>query len=227
MLLARLHPGAHHLLRPMLEDRDPEVRLVTCAALAASRDPQAVMVLLDAIENERLAPERVIERIGAEWAVDALLAAVAAVPHDRAATRLAVTRALGLAGSRAAEPALLELLCEGTEEVRISAARSLGQVGGPASRAELERALEEESWPLRAQAAKALGTIGQAASVPALEERLADSAWWVRANAAQALVDLGPEGVEALERAADHDDPYARDRAREALALANVTGAAV
>ena len=59
-------------------------------------------------------------------------------------------------------------------------------------------------------------------NLPALEAVLDDSAWWVRANAASALRTLGAPGHEALERALDHPDRYARDRAREALAMDRV-----
>ena len=58
--------------------------------------------------------------------------------------------------------------------------------------------------------------------MPALEAVLDDPAWWVRANAASALRSLGEPGHKALERALDHPDRYARDRAREALAMDRV-----
>ena len=79
--------------------------------------------------------------------------------------------------------------------------------------------IRDRSWPLRAQAAKALGKLAIKRSVPALERVLDDPAWWVRANAAGALRELGEPGHAALERALEHEDRYARDRAREALAL--------
>ena len=53
----------------------------------------------------------------------------------------------------------------------------------------------------------------------ALEAGLTDPQWWVRANCASALVSIGPKGVAGLERALASDDRFARDRAREALAL--------
>jgi HEAT repeat protein len=121
---------------------------------------------------------------------------------------------------------MIELLRKGSLEERISAARALGSVGGRRSRGELEKALLDEAWPLRAQAARALGAIGIRRSVPALETVLDDPAWWVRANAASALRELGAPGRAALERALDHPDRYARDRAREALAMDRVGAAA-
>lgn len=56
-------------------------------------------------------------------------------------------------------------------------------------------------------------------SVPTLLTLLADRSWWVRARAAEALRELGPAGMSALRWCATgHPDPYARERAIEALA---------
>jgi HEAT repeat protein len=60
-------------------------------------------------------------------------------------------------------------------------------------------------------------------ATPALAALLSHPAWWVRAAAADALRQLGRPGLEALHAALAHKDPYARDRAREALALEGVT----
>ena len=209
-------------LEHMLDDRDPDVRLVTCAGLPLSREDDAVDALVRALSRRSLAPERVIERLGQPWAVEPLLAALRGLDEAgerRSAPRIGIARALGVAGDRSAEPTLVKLLASGSIEERISAARALGAVGGRRSRPELERALGDESWPLRAQAAKALGKLAIQRSVPALERVLDDSAWWVRANAASALRELGEPGRAALERALEHEDRYARDRAQEALAL--------
>ncbi len=220
----RLSEGVTRL-EPMLDDDDPDVRLVAVAGLPLAEDPDAVPVLVRALSKRRLAPERVIERLGQPWAVESLLAQLRALDESgerRAAPRVGVARALGHAGDARAEPAMIELLEQGSPEERISAARALGTVGGRRARAELELALVDEAWPLRAQAAKALGTIGIKRSVPALEAVLDDPAWWVRANAATALRRLGEPGHQALERALDHPHRYARHRAREALAMTRV-----
>jgi HEAT repeat protein len=55
--------------------------------------------------------------------------------------------------------------------------------------------------------------------VYALVELLGDRSWWVRARAGEALRALGAAGIAALRScAATHPDPYARERALEALA---------
>ena len=49
---------------------------------------------------------------------------------------------------------------------------------------------------------------------------MGDRAWWVRARAAEALQALGPPGLVALRKCARlHPDPFARERAAEALML--------
>jgi HEAT repeat protein len=223
LILSRLRvPGHVGRLEQMLDDDDPDVRLVTCAGLPLAHDPEAIDALIGALSHRRLAPERVIEHLGQPWAVDALLDVLRgldAAGERRAAPRVGIARALGVAGDPRAEPALISLLESGNLEERISAARALGSVGGTHARRELEQALSDPAWQLRAQAAKALGSIANQASAPALEAVLDDSAWWVRANAGTALCALGEVGRAALERTLHHEDAYARDRAREALAL--------
>lgn len=228
LILAHLRlPEGTARLEPHLDDDDPDVRLVAVAGLPLAEDPEAVPALVRALSKRRLAPERVIERLGQPWAVESLLAQLRMldeIGERRAAPRVGVARALGHAGDARAEPALIGLLQRGSLEERISAARALGEVGGKRARTELEKALADEAWPLRAQAAKALGSIGIERAVPALESVLDDPAWWVRANAAASLRSLGEPGHAALERALDHPDRYARDRAREALAMDRVGG---
>jgi HEAT repeat protein len=230
LLLSRLRrPGEVGALQRLLDDDDPDVRLASCAGLPLAHDPEAVTALVTALSHRRLKPERVIERLGQQWAVDSLLEALRKldeVGERRAAPRVGVARALGMAGDPRAEPALVALLRDGSLEERISAARALGEIGGRRARKELERALQDDAWPLRAQAAKALGKIGIQRAVPALEVVLDDRAWWVRANAAAALRALGAPGRAALVRALGHEDAYARDRAREALAMDRLSDAA-
>jgi len=83
--------------------------------------------------------------------------------------------------------------------------------------ADLHAALRDPVWQVRAQAATALGRLGDPGAVDDLEHAMADRSWWVRTNAAIALGELGEAGAIALERVAAGRDPYAAERAREAL----------
>lgn len=205
-------------LAPLLRDPDPDVRLVACSGLARVATPRAAELLIHGLAAGALPPERIIERLGAPWAVETILATLKS-GAGRPELEASLARALGLAGDPRAAAPLVGLLDDDSVEVRISAARALGRVGGPECAPALIAALSSEAWAVRAQAAKSLGAIGADAALGPLEDRLSDRAWWVRANAARALRELGDPGIEALGRAVEHDDRYAADRAREQLAL--------
>ena len=227
-------PAVADRLVPLLADPDADVRLVACAGLARIGTPRAAEVLIQGLVTRTLPPERIIERLGAPWAVETILytlrfgpgpvpVELAGVqPSGRAvALQASLARALGVARDPRGDVALAGLLRESTEEeVRISAARSLGRVGDAACVPALVAALDPaESWGVRAQDAKSLGALGAVEALAPLEACLSDRAWWVRANAARALRELGEPGLAVLRRAVDHQDRYAADRAREQLAL--------
>lgn len=233
LLLARTGAPAivDHVV-PLLCDPDPDVRLVVCSGLGRIATPRAAEALVWGLVARVLPPERIIERLAAPWAVEAILGTLAsgpspvpdvlldAAPSGRAAELDAsLARALGIARDPRGEPALIALLQEGSEEVRVSAARALGQVGATVCVPTLVQALDSDVWPVRAQAAKSLGALRASAALAPLERCLCDRAWWVRANAARALRELGEPGLDALRRALEHEDRYAADRAREQLAL--------
>jgi HEAT repeat protein len=236
LLVSRLHlPDASELIAPLVNDGDGDVRLVTVRALADLADRRAAQVLIAALGAGVIEPERVIERLGNAWSVDTILDILGRggngshqmIASDPALQgrpiRAWLARALGLAGDPSAEPVLRRLLRTGDVEERVSAARALGTTGSAGAVPDLEVALLDAEWQVRVQAAKALGLLGMDTVVPGLAARLSDSAWWVRAAAAEALVDLGAPGLEALRAALAHPDRYASDRAREALALHDLT----
>ncbi len=217
---------------PLLGDPDPDVRLVACSGLSRAATPRAAEVLIWALVAGLLPPERIIERLGAPWAVQTILStlrdgpskvssALAGIARSGPDAELdaSLARALGIAGDRRGATALVGLLGSDSVEVRISAARALGRIGGPDCVPVLIEALDAEEWPVRAQAAKSLGALGAGNALAPLESRLSDHAWWVRANAARSLRELGEPGLQALRRTLEHDDRYASDRAREQLEL--------
>jgi HEAT repeat protein len=225
-------PAIVERMIPLLGDPDPDVRLVACSGLARAATPRAAELLIWALMAHLLPPERIIERLGAPWAVETMIFTLKEGPSavadvlaevapcsDEVELDASLARALGLARDPRAATALAALLDADSTEVRISAARALGRVGGAACVPALIAALASEDWPVRAQAAKSLGALGAADALEPLEDCLSDRAWWVRANAARALRELGDPGIDALRRTLEHDDRYAADRAREQLAL--------
>ena len=234
MLIGRLGvTDAAALVAPLLADHDGDVRLTAAQVLGVIADDASAYELVAALGARHLEPERLIERLGHPWAVPAMLHVLegegAAVrPTDEAPEPsiswqpigASLARALGLAGDVRAEPALLVLLRSGALEERIAAARALEAAGTAAGVPALEAAVEDPAWQVRAQAARSLGGLGVTASVPALAAHLSDPAWWVRAAVADSLVELGDPGLEVLRDAlVHHPDRFARDRAREALAV--------
>lgn len=225
-------PAVVEQIVPLLADPDPDVRLVACSGLARAATPRAAEVLIWGLVAHVLPPERIIERLGAPWAVETILLTLRQGPSPVADALVGVAptgreveldaslaRALGLARDPRAAAALSALLRRDSVEVRISAARALGRLEGTACVPALIVALASEDWPVRAQAAKSLGALRAPEALVPLEHCLSDQAWWVRANAARALRELGEPGLEALRRTLEHDDRYAADRAREQLAL--------
>ena len=71
---------------------------------------------------------------------------------------------------------------------------------------------------MRAHAAKALGSLGHPGVAEALLPRLGDASFWVRQNVAVTLRALGPRGLALLRQTVElHEDPFARDAARQEL----------
>ena len=209
-------PGAERTVARLTTDPDPDVRAAVAQALETCGSEEAAWALLRAMRDEQLDPQRAIERLTGDWAVAPLLAAV----HEPsfAHVRKWVAEALGLTGDERAELPLIQMLAKGDEPERIRASRALGRLGRESSSGPLVIALSDDSAAVRGQAARALAQLRDERGVYALVKLLGDQSWWVRARAAEALGALGGPGLAALRWCAEtHEDPYARERALEAL----------
>jgi HEAT repeat protein len=226
LLLAGVRDHRHvNGLANLLSDPDPDVRQVAARALAREGSEAAAWELIAALGMHSLPVPRVLEHLGQPYALRPLMEALHV--SELAAIRPSITDALGMIRRPEALPGLAGMLRTGNAEERIAAGRALGRLARPEVVPMLLVALEDDVWAVRSQAAGALGRIGDPRAVPALAAALADSAWWVRANAGEALRRLGAPGLAALEGALEHPDRFARDRAREALALAHADRSAV
>jgi HEAT repeat protein len=210
-------PGAERAVARLTADPDPDVRAAVAQALEACRSEEAAWALLRAMRDEQLDPPRAVERLTGDWAVAPLLAAF----HELSFAHVKpwIAEALGLTSDARAEQPLIQLLAKGDESERIRACRALGRLGRETSSGPLVIALSDDSAPVRGQAARALAQLRDESGVYALVKLLGDPSWWVRARAAEALGALGRPGLAALRWSAQtHADPYARERALEALA---------
>lgn len=211
-------PDAEQAIAPLMSDPDPDVRAAATQALAICASDEAAWALLHALRDGLVEPQRVVERLTGPWAAGPLLAALRADSFDHVSSWLA--EALGLTGDPRAESPLADLVATGNEEQRIRACRALGRLGRRSSASVLMAALADPSPAVRAQAARGLADMREVRSVDALTVLMSDPAWWVRARAADALRSLGGPGLAALRECVDaHPDPFARERAAEALAL--------
>ncbi len=204
-------------LEPLLDDRNPDVRLAAVRAVGQLETREGARALIRALRSGTVEPDRLVEQLAYPAAVPELLNAF--YTPGFLAIRDLIAEALGLTRSLAGVTALASLLRVGGEEERLRACRALGRIGRAEIVPLLVEALADDAWRVRAQAARGLTRLAGASCVPELERALSDGAWWVRANAAEALRFAGPEGLAALRRATTSDDRFAAERAREALAL--------
>ena len=218
LLWARLEfEGRERAIAPLLRDPDPDVRAAATQALALCESEGSAWALLQALLDGDLPPERLVERLDGPWAAGPLLAAIRDPAF--APVRPWLAEALGLCRDPRGEQPLRELLGSGDEEQRIRACRALGRLGSVSAGEPLTRCLVDPSPAVRAQAARALGELGDVSRVHRLVPLMGDRSWWVRARAAEALRALGEPGLEALRWCArSYVDPFARERAAEALA---------
>ncbi len=227
LLWARLDlPDAERAIAPLMSDPDPDVRAAATQALATCGSEDAAWALLHGLRDGLVEPQRVVERLTGRWAAGPLLAALRDASFGHVSSWLA--EALGITGDPRAEGPLADLATGGDEEQRIRACRALGRLGRRSSASVLMGSLADPSPAVRAQAARGLAEMNEVRSVDALTVLMSDSAWWVRARAADALRSLGEPGLAALRDCVHaHPDPFARERAAEALAMEDGFSAAV
>lgn len=214
-------------LSKAMRDDSPEVRMRAAKSLGLLGSEASVRELVHALqETNRWSTIRIADILTGmgRKVVEEL---TATFPSLVLPGKLAVLDILGRVRPLHAAPWLVERLDDPETDVRARACHALGCIGDPNRAYELTRALDDPDWPVRAMAAKALGRIRHTAAIPALSESLKDGEWWVRYNAAQALRAMNTKGLEALERALDSSDRFARHQAVLMLQEAGVVDARV
>jgi HEAT repeat protein len=204
----------------LLEDRQPDVRIVAVRALGRIGDPAAAWRLLASLDRPDPTPSLLVTDAMVQLGTEVEVTLSAALDHPQARVRAVCLDALGLLGATGTVSRVARVLdADPSLDVRVAAALTLGKFGARSGVPPLTDALEDgRPVPLRATAARALGELGAASAVPRLEALLDDGAYRVAHAAAHALRRLGPVGHEALRRAATTGGPAAA-HASEALAL--------
>lgn len=222
-----------------LRGTDLQQRLLAARVLKRLKDPQAISMLLSALEDEntqvRSVAAAALGAIGAErsprtrqeirdLAVPALIHAL----HDRQVPmRMAAARALGAIGSPEAAADLMDALGDASPHVRGLAAEALGRIGGehPSAgvRAQkmLAAALKDIDSAVRTHAAVALGRVSSDLKqhslriqvVPDLLDAFRDASVQVRSAAARSLSQIGPDSVPGLIEALRDEDLRVRSAA--------------
>ncbi len=210
------------LLRPLLSDEHPAVRLAAAQALGAVDDPDLVRLAVSRFPEETLAVRLFMATtLKHVWRLveEPLRTCLAsdAPPSDLAAW-LGLAELLDLPSLRTAVTALVR---HPSSEVRAPAARALRRYPHAASVEAVLVLLDDPQDFVRASAAQALGVLRAAAAQPQLVRGLTDHAWWVRFRSALALALLGEPGRAALRLARQSSDRYAREMAEMTSGLSD------
>lgn len=213
---------------PFLNDRDPDVRLVTARALGEIGEASAAPEVLTALRTTRGRHD-----LPAWVAVEALLTMGAEIApalenglKSRAtAVRNVCSQVAGHGTFFSTAPQLCILLDTDNEiSVRKSAAMALGRIGDESSAAILARNTNSsQPTELRRTCATALGELGRTDSLGTLAHLLSDQDRRLAQISADAMVRIGSDGVIKLEQVATGQDPSAHV-ARGALELAELRG---
>ncbi len=190
-------PSATPEVLRCLEDPEPAVRSLACAALSRVGGPGALAALFACLDDPEArvfqAAVSAVEVIGGP---EALTRALAAVRSPDSGARLGALLILAHGAYPEGLRDLIEASADPDERVREAAIHGLARFDDPAARATLLAAAAHPSDRARAAAMRALGQgAPDAGALAALLGGLADRSAWVRYYACQALGRLGDAGA--------------------------------
>lgn len=155
----------------------------------------------------------------------ALVHQVAADSNGDTRKRWVAIRVLGHVGGDRAEQALLALIDDPQPAIRAAVAGALGETGNMRYTQSIMALLQDPAVMVQAEAATALAALRDPVAVPALAKALEsksgyrnDTSLWVRRHYVMALGSIGhKDGIPALVRALDDEDPQVAEAAIPAL----------
>lgn len=211
-------PSCAPALFELLGDPDISISQAATGALQALGsqlvEDLALAAAVGSPKNRRQAALRIVGHIGSERGLPVLLDA-ATHPDER--TREIALQGLSNVGGSVARQALLASAAHDSARTRAAATRGLGHLEPTPETLQCLRdaTSDADAW-VRYYACQALGNAGDAQGAELLLARVQDSAGQVRVAAVDAMARLStPGALEALGRAAQHDDLEVR---RAALA---------
>lgn len=215
----------------LLDDQDPQVRLVAAQALGKIANPETVAALLPRLQDPdpavRAMSAWALGQFGEDLPEDAILTLARWLDDPSPVVKRAVAEALGRARpTPALAQVLIDRLGHGDRETRRAAAQALIWLDTPLATQALIQALGDPDTLMRQLAVAALGELAETRSLPAIQERLlTDPDSSVRSEAAFRLGKFGDRTVvSALRRALARDpDRQVRRWASWALAELNQT----
>lgn len=212
------------LVRALLDDAHPAVRVAAVGCLAGAECPALVAHVVDGLAAQpdalRLHVSTLLRRA---WQPAAAAAVARLDPDADHRTLAACLQLLVLLGGAVAPAPVLALRAHPAPAVRRGVAAVLATAFHPAVEGALLALLHDAEADVRAEAARALGAQGGlpggGAAVARLEQALGDVRWTVRLQAGIALARLGAPGRAALRGARTRVDRAARDTALLASGL--------
>lgn len=214
-------------LTTLLEDPWPPVRAEASRLVIHRTAPRLVRQLIgrlaDPDSGVRFAAKDALVRCGASVVTEV----VEELGADELTTevRAALLEVLVHVADSSHLPVARRFSSDHDPPVRRGAARLSAAVGGTAGVTVLSTLLTDPDDGVRAAAIDGFGQLGYWPAAPTIAERLSDPAWVVRKAAGGALRRMGAPGRLFLRRALDHEDPYARDMARQVLDLPELRAA--
>lgn len=225
-------PQLAGLMRQLLLDPLPEIRLLAVTTLGRSGDRAQVDLLVgvqqDPDPTVRQAANQALEQLGGPPAkksevpvnpgTEPLDPLVEALRYGSAAEQIKAVRVLGRLEDKWAKTALVEALQKADSTLLIEILGVLARPGDDAMLKPLERMLSHSNPNVRSAAVAAVAGCGQRQAVPALLRKLKDASWEVRQATLKALGQLGdPETVDGIAALLSDKDRDVRESAVEAL----------
>ena len=186
-------------IHDLLDDPDPDVRLLAAQALSKHRAIGPVRVLVDKLQIGTVHNSRALRTIFRNLTREHTDELIELLDGDVSAlAKVLAIDALGRSGNFAVIDAINAMIADESEDIRVATLRALADLGHPQALCTVARALDDERAPVRATAATCAWRIGLTDTIPLLVDRLDDDSWWVRLRAAEALYMLGETGIKRL-----------------------------